>query len=121
MKVTTVKTAIQKKFGSISRFAKLSGMDRYKLQILFSVKHPDEKKLREVMQVCRQTENLSLPGEMSDQLIELISSRIAQKGGPYKFCKDNPEFSCRWIRKIVNGQAKRSSKVIDALMDKLGL
>lgn len=114
----TVKKEIEKKFGTFTRFAKMAGIDHYDLQRDFlNKKYITSDKLKEIKALIRETENKALKNDLTAEKIELLRIKIDEKGGPYKFCKDHPEFVMASVYQVLAGKYKKISGRVKVLFD----
>lgn len=115
MKREDIKANIKKKFGTLSKFSRITGYNRYDLQILFAVKNPLPMELAKVNDLCRKTKAVSSDGELTPRLIKSIKSKLDDMGGLRQFCIDNPRFPEVSVYQIVDGNRRRISKQVKEL------
>lgn len=113
-----LKEKIKKKFGTISNFSRVAGLDRYRLQIVFNKNtKPTKEELEAIHQACKdnkakETGDLIDPGKL-----EQLKARMTEYGGVYKFCKDYPNYQYDPIYKLISGKKKRNSDLVKRLFD----
>lgn len=107
MKAQTVKAAIKKKFGTMTKFAKLSKTDRYELQKLFAREHPDVSELQRIMKLVRKTKVKPLDNEIPSDLLAKLRAELQDYGGVIKFTTDHDSFSKDSLFQILSGRRTR--------------
>jgi hypothetical protein len=117
MKKEVLKTKIKKKFGSLSNFARVAGIDRYSLQKTFARKEiPSEE--RAVLEKAYQDLDGKPTGNVIDpDKLALLRAKIDEVGGRYQFCKLNPDFNIREVYYVYSGERVRLSKLVQRLFD----
>jgi hypothetical protein len=114
---------IQKKFGSISNFSRISGIDRTRLQVLFRVKNPDRDELNQVRKAYMEFKNVQTGNVVDPERLKKLKKAIDDAGGPYKFTKDTvdengkPIFETRAVYYVFDGERTRLSKLMKRLLD----
>lgn len=111
MTKSAVKKAILKKFGSLSRFARMTKRDRYKLQKLFQLKEPPEAKLAELMLAVESEIHRKDPNEIKPGDLAKLKQALKDYGGIAKFCRDFPQYKYRSVTKITQGDVTRISRI----------
>lgn len=111
-----LKRQIKVKFGSISKFARLSGVDRYDLQKLFARKDEDRDVVDEIWGIYQTTANKSESTELNQAIILRLSKALEKAGGVYRFAKDNPEFAEKSVYQILSGKRKRITPNVSKLL-----
>lgn len=85
MKRDNLKNAIKEKFGTITRFAELAGIDRYELQKAFMSFYLDKspyKELRELAaEKCKEIDPEAVGVFLSDEMIASLRKAITDSGG----------------------------------------
>jgi hypothetical protein len=124
MTTTILKTTIKEKFGSMTKFAKLIGMDRYELQKFFAAAEkkmtPErEEKLKKLADQAEKTSNKATEEDMTDALRDRIREEINNRGGATAFCEANPEFNIFSVRQAYNGNRLKITPAVRKLMKKL--
>lgn len=115
MKQENIKKSIKKKFGTLSKFCKLSGYDRMKLQILLAVRHPELMELSHVSDLCRKTKLKALEGDITPKIVNALKSKLEVFGGVRLFCSKYPEFAEPSVYQILDGNRVRLSKKVKKL------
>jgi len=113
----TVREEIKGKFGKYSRFAALAKYDPYELQKLFARKDDDQDELRKVSRLCRDTEVMNTPDEISDGQIKKLANALKKVGGVITFCREHPEFPEKSVYQILSGRRKRITEKVQELLD----
>lgn len=111
-----LKKEIAKKFGSQSQFARLAGIDRMRLQILWVVKNPDLEFLAQVRSLLHRVKPKPSQEPLTPKLLKLIRGAINASGGVGPFCKENKGFSRDTINQIVAGRYKTQSAKVKELL-----
>ncbi len=106
---------IIKKFGSMSKFARLSGLDRYELQKVFARKVNDEETLCKIEGKIRRTANKSDKNEITVRQIDSLRKALKTAGGVIEFSKANPQFPEKSVYQILSGRRKRMTKKVQEL------
>lgn len=113
-----LKNKIKTKFGTISNFARLSGFDRYRLQIVFAKgTNPTADELAKIKQAYKDLKPKETGDLIDPQKLGLLKMYIETRGGVYKFCQDNPQFQQDPIYKLLSGKRKRNSPLVKSLFE----
>lgn len=80
---SAVRKKIKDKFGSLTRFYLLTGIDQY---IYINTSATD------LSTMCDVTKFRKADDDLTDALKNRIRKHLDAAGGPYKFCQDNPRF-----------------------------
>lgn len=116
-----LKREIKKKFGSITKFSKLSKIDRYVLQLFFATPKPDSGLTESFYEAVKNTENTFLCTEISDQQREQMRIKIMEQyGSVYAFCKENKQFSRKSVYTVLN-KYKRVTPMVKEIFTTLGI
>lgn len=144
--ITKLQTAIKKRFGSIVRFCKLSGIEWKELNAYFAgsirklsptrngkvklrlnYEDPDVTKARELYykMLCGKVYKLNGKKATIDE-VSLderlkIGNAIEAYGGITKFCADHKNFSQSAVFQLISGMHYRKTKKVLLLMEKLNL
>lgn len=105
------------KFGSLSKFSRLSGYDRYELQKVFARKFNDQATLREIARLVKATANKSDSNEITEVQISKLSKALKKAGGVIQFSRDNPQFPEKSVYQILSGMRKRRTAKVMELFD----
>lgn len=120
-----LKSKIKKRFGSMTKFAKLVNMDRYELQKFFAAAEkkmtPErEKRISELMKLAKDTKNIPINSEITEPLRKKIKAAVDdQYGGVSEFCSKNPDFSVYSVWQIIGGRRKTISATVKKLIQTL--
>ncbi len=114
-----VKNKIKRKFGSLTRFAKLAGIDRYELQKDFARKVLSPKRAKELDRLVTRTKDKSLGNEFTTERLKALRAKIEAAGGPAKFCEEYPKFSYVSLIQILAGKRKLVSATVRELFEHL--
>jgi len=118
MKKEVLKAKIQKKFGSMSNFARAANIDRYDLQKTFARKDIPKQELAGLIKSYEELDGSPTGGNVIDQdKLNRLIAMIQGHGGPYQFSKDNPQFNMREVYSVFNGERKRMCKLIERLFE----
>lgn len=110
-----LKKKIQKKFGTMSKFATLSGYDRTKLQILINQAKPSKKEMEAVSALVDETKVKGAPGDITSELKQAIKDALMEYGGVVKFIGDHDQFNRISVYQILDGRRTRISKKVKEL------
>lgn len=127
MTAQQLKKKIKSKFGTISRFCRIAGLDRYEIQKFFAAtakKMTPEREayIRKLNEMVLLTSNKGNSNyEITATLRKKIKKAIEDKGGVINFCSDNQEFSQFSIWQIMSGKRKRRTKKVNQLINKLNI
>jgi len=122
---TQVKQKIKRKFGTLSKFARLVAMDRYELQKLFAATEKNmneerQKRMVDLFELAERTKASATANELTPKLRKAIKTAIdLEYGGVEQFCKTNPEFNKFSVWQIVNGYRKNITPAIKKLINTL--
>lgn len=123
-----LKKRIKDKFKSQSSFCRCIGKDPYDLQILFACEksNPGQseertKELTELSDLCRSTDPKNDDQKITVDLRAKIHSALDERGGVYKFSKDNPDFKTSSIFQVLDGRRKNRTKKVNELIEFLGI
>ncbi len=117
MKVETLKNRIIKKFGSVSRFCNVAGLNKQNLDNAFRLKDSNlkQRRLRIIAKTVTETEDKNLPGELTDQLLQRIKTSIRTESNSYQeFCQKH-KISNTWLSALLNGKHRLISERVDGL------
>lgn len=112
-----VRKQINTKFGTLSKFAKLSGYNRYELQKIFARVSPDKNILSTISLLCKRTANKPAPGEITEAQLLKLSRALKKAGGVYKFSREYPAFAEKSLYQILSGKRKRITGKVQKLFD----
>ncbi len=104
------------KFGTLSKFARLSGYPRYDLQKLFARKEVYDEELRVISALCSRTKDKAEDSEITPENIKHLSKALKKAGGVIKFCRDNPQFNEQSVFQILSGKRKRKTAMVWELL-----
>lgn len=115
---------MKERFGSMTRFAKLAGLEYYDLQKLFSASAkkmtPERKQeFKRLIEIAKTTEVEPLTTDLTPALRQLIGERLEEVGGVGQFCIDHPEFNQFSVWQILNGRRKTVSASVKKLLETL--
>jgi hypothetical protein len=97
---------IQEKFGTLTRFCKLTKRDVYELNKLLRLKRTPEnlELLKVVYDDAKKTENKPVLNEVTPEIISKIRGKIYSNFENVKdFCEKHPEYINTWISSLFNG------------------
>lgn len=117
MKTATIKKQIKKKFGTISKFAELTGIDRYELQKKFAREDLDDADARILSGLAISVKIVPTDGEIHPEKLERLKTALNAFGGVLKFTEENQGFSRDSVNQILAGRRKRISPVVQQLFD----
>lgn len=117
MSKAAVKNKIKRKFGSLTRFAKLAGVDRYDLQKDFARKTLTPKRAKELEKLVARTSDKRLANEFTPERLEALRAKIEAAGGAQKFCDEYRRFSYVSLIQILAGKRKLVSATVRELFD----
>jgi hypothetical protein len=106
---------IKKKFGSLSAFAEIAGLDRYELQKHFARKKPDENITWSLNNKCLVLKPRTRKGEISPKQLKSLKRAINESGGVLAFTRENSEYSKDSIFQILSGKRKRMTPKVKKL------
>lgn len=109
------------KFGTLSRFSRLSGYDRYELQKIFARSQNDIDLLRQISQLCSRTKDKSSEDDITEGQILKLSKALKKAGGVIKFSRENPGFPEKSVYQILSGRRKRITAKVKELFDHFDL
>ncbi len=117
-----LRTKVREKFGTITNFLRISGIDKGDFQKAFMdfyAEKPEFKKLIvEADKLCDELDNQNpVDDQLSDEKRQLLKEAIDKEGGVIKFCKDNTKFSQVSVFQILSGRRKRISPIIKNLLE----
>jgi len=114
MEATRVKELIKAEFGSLSEFCKVTGRDRYELQLFFANCNRKMTVEREQELAVLEDEalrNADRPYFIDASLQMKMRMAVRRYGGARKFTDDNPEFTTNVVYQIMNKAKRRTDKV----------
>lgn len=117
MKTETIKKQIKRKFGKISRFAALAGLNRYDLQKKFARKDLDEREGGKLARLIDVTRVQPISGEIQPEKLARLKTALNEFGGVLKFVTENPDFSRDSVNQILAGRRRRVSPVVLKLFE----
>lgn len=116
-----LKKFIKEKFRTLSRFAEVSGLDRYEIQKAFTpfyFQNPKYVRFRkEIYEKASKTGLTVKQTELSAEQLKALRKAIDDKGGCYKFSQ---EVGFR-VYDIYNGTRVRISGQVEQLINYFGL
>lgn len=117
MTVATLKKRITKKFGSVSRFCNVAKLNKQNLDNLFRLTDSayKQQRLKELAVTVKETENMALPGELTDELLEQIRVAIVTKNKSYGAFCDVHKISNTWLSALLNGKHRLVSTRVRSL------
>ncbi len=107
---------IKAKFGSLSKFSRLSRIDRYELQMLFARKADDHDVVQEIWAICQSTANKEETTVLNQAVVLRLAKAVKKAGGAYRFSKDNPDFAHKSVCQILAGKRKRITPNVTKLL-----
>ena len=108
MTAKELKSSIQEKFGSLSRFARITGEDRYEMQKNLDRVIPDQKELNRLERLYSRTNDKATETELSEKVRKAIASAIDEVGVS-DFCDMHPGFNKRYLYRVMNGDIKKKT------------
>lgn len=113
-----LKEKIKKKFGTLSNFARLAKLDRYRLQIVFAKgTTPPEGELQAIRNAYKELKPKETGDLIDPKKLELLEMYIEQRGGVYQFCRDNPQYPQNQVYPLIAGKRKRNSALVKSLFE----
>ena len=120
--IQILKSRIREKFGTVRRFAELSGIPETQLRYLLSGKM-EVKKADNLMSEIKSKLNLKPkpdPRYLGPEVRESIRRRIVvEYRSVRRFCTQHPEFTPVLISNIITGRKKRKDEKIDRIISVL--
>ena len=120
--IQILKSRIREKFGTVRRFAELSGIPETQLRYLLSGKM-EVKKADNLMSEIKSKLNLKPkpdPRYLGPEVRESIRRRIVvEYRSVRRFCNQYPEFTPVLISNIITGRKKRKDEKIDRIISVL--
>ncbi len=120
--IQILKSRIREKFGTVRRFAELSGIPETQLRYLLSGKM-EVKKADNLMSEIKSKLNLKPkpdPRYLGPEVRESIRRRIVvEYRSVRRFCNQYPEFTPVLISNIITGRKKRNDEKIDRIISVL--
>lgn len=121
MKPEKVKQFIKKKFGTMSRFCRLAGYDRYELQKVLSLKNSGME-LAKIYDKAVKTKDTFGGNEITDELRNGLTEAINKKfGSVLAFCEAYPQFKAATIYQILDGKRKNITGIVQRMMEILNV
>lgn len=117
MKVEKIKKLIKEKFGTMSKFAILAGIDRMELQKDFNTRTMDADTVTTYLHKIDVTELQALDGEISPEKLERLREALNDVGGVLAFVEANPKFSIHSVYQVLNGRRKRMTPLVKSLFE----
>lgn len=112
MKTTTVKKEIKKRFGSMTKFAILIGVDRYELQKFFAAAEKNmtperQARLKQLDALAKSTKDKPIATDLTPEICDVIKREIENKyqGGIPEFCERH-DFANTSVHQIIKGYRK---------------
>lgn len=105
------------KFGTITKFAKLSGIDRYELQKIFARKTNPDKTLEKIAKAIDRTKVSPTEWELTPEQIKRLSEALDKAGGVIKFCRRHKRFPEKSVYQILQGRRKRMTRKVRELFE----
>ncbi len=115
-KKEALKRKIKSRFGTISNFSRLSGLNRYGLQKLFAKHNPTDKELGRVEKRISGFDPKKSTGVMTAAKFNALKKAVDEAGGVKKFCEDHPRFKEDTLFKILAKNRKMISGVTAKLL-----
>jgi len=119
MNANQIKARIKRKFGSLSQFARLSGMDRYELQKQFARRSGNAGFLAQVNAKAGATSAQGKGGAIGPEKLARLKQALNAFGGVDKFCLENEaqhgNYSRASIFQLLAGRRKRITPIIREL------
>jgi hypothetical protein len=112
-----VHKAIIRKFGKVSKFARLARLNRYDLQKLFSRKNNTQNELGRITHLVEVTRVRPQDGDLTPAKAKRLATALKQAGGVIKFCRDNPQFAEQTVFQVLSGRRKRMTPKVKELFD----
>lgn len=106
---------IKEKFGSLSAFARVAKIDRYELQKTFARQTMTNREYLKLERLMNRKK--SPPKTTYDSKLKKLIKAINKYGGVYKFTKDNPEFSRRYVYVVCSGGTNKLTDTVQKLFD----
>jgi len=123
-----LKDRIKEKFGTLSNFSRLAGIDRTALQIVFDKNtKPTKEELQKLNAACKSIKAVQTGNVIDPKKLERLRAAIDECGGVYKFCRDNPGdevtpgYDENQIYPLLSGKRKRNSDLLKRLYDHFGI
>lgn len=117
MSPSVLKDRITRKFGTLSNFSRLAGIDRYELQKKFSRRSLDPSDLAMLEGKARTLTPSKGKGDIAPKKLNELKRAVREYGGVLKFTTDNPGFSRDSVNQILAGRRKRISPVVKSLFE----
>ena len=117
MSPSVLKDKITRKFGTLSNFSRLAGIDRYELQKKFARRVLDPNDLAMIEWKARTLTSKKGAGDIAPKKLRDLKRAVREYGGVLKFTTDNPTFSRDSVNQILAGRRKRISPVVKSLLE----
>ena len=126
MGINEVKVAMKDKFGSITKFCELAGINWQDLNRFFSaykkkVTPEREKYLAALAALVKTTRVRPLSTELDAKLRKRLVAAVEEYGGATFFCQENPQFNATSLRHIMNGRRKKINGTVRAILQTLNI
>jgi hypothetical protein len=115
-----VHARIRKKFGTLTRFARLTRFDRYELQKIFARQAGDQDLLKKLNVLVETTEAQASAVDISDEQRNKLKEIFAEKSVA-EFCRENPKFKEDLIFQVMWGRRKRINQRVWELFTHLNI
>ncbi len=117
MSPSVLKDKITRKFGTLSNFSRLAGIDRYELQKKFARRSLDPADTKKIEDLTRTLTPHKGKGDIAPKKLNELKRAVREYGGVLKFVTDNPDFSRDSVNQILAGRRKRISPVVKSLFE----
>jgi hypothetical protein len=121
MNAQELKQTIIAKYGSMTRFCRLTGLQSSDMYTRINHANVSREYLEEVFQLVQDTEATEKPDtEITDEQRREMRSLIYQKyHNITAFCEAHPQFTQSWISILLNGKIKRKTRKVKKLISLL--
>ncbi len=115
-----VKDRIREKFGTVTNFLRISGVDKLEFQkacMPFYANHYGfQKLLQEYYAMVDKIDVTPADDSFTDAIHEELKTHVYSYGSVEKFCEKYPEFSQVSVYQILAGSRKRISPLVNTLL-----
>lgn len=121
MNINTLKAKIKKKFGNMSKFARVAKINRYGMQKQFASPGKYRKSLLEIDRLATRLKANTSGVEILPSKLKSLRTHVMNCGGVLAFCYKNPNFNSRTVFQILQGRRKRMSPIVKELFEHFDL
>lgn len=119
-----LKKTIREKFGTVTKFCKLTNRDVYDFNRLMRLKESEETRaeIRKVYAQIEATENKPAGNVITDEMRCKIRGAIYSKYANVKdFCEKNTDYINTWVSNVLQGHIGKVTPKVKKLLKDLGI